>query len=509
MSLVASDVKAPTPTSDSLDASLDRRRAVASPSRATPARPLSSADYFARLRTFADCASWTFGKNETLLGAVACASRGWKVVRGERDALTCETCGAALCYPKADGYDALDDRGKRALDEEMAGKLITGHDENCAWGETACGRAARAFPLAADDGTTRSDFASRVDGIARGKSQVPMCVDVLSVNCARGRVAGMSDDVADRARALVADARAHAEDAETSAAGDDRNADDSTPLERRTVVDHATLMALFGWSPVSVDDDASRRCYACALCGAMSPEWIFTSISATRKERMSASSKKQSAKRPKTTLAALRGAAGGSYGLGSTTSSTKTPFAPELRNEKSHSAKANWIAATAAASVESKLFMSIAGGGERGDAVPNAAPFGATTSSTPLFGSPRPVTAHDDAHDGSKFASVVVAAMTKKLAERTKKRRRVVSLDPDAKLEPPPGSTLFDVVNEHASYCPWIACERGLPGWRQTLDVLIPPKLSERSQDERARNFRVVDYVKAREMVRRYCGAGP
>lgn len=333
-----------------------------------------------------------------------------------------------------------------------------------------------------------------------------MCVDVWSDGSARGSALGVDAEVGARLRTLVRDARAHAEEVGTSATEDD----DLTPLEGRTVVDHATVMALFGWSAIVLGDgDEQKRCYACALCGVASPEWTFTPVNAVGKHRMAVAAKKNSTKKPKTTPAALRGAAGGAFGI---RSAARVPFAPTTHEpSKATSASAKWIAATA--SVVSKLTMSIAGGGsnaKRG-ADANPAPFGAPSAATPLFGAPRPVTTPHEpalASSGSRFAAVVVAAATKNLAPGRKRKR--ITLDDSARLEAPPGSELFDVANEHAPHCPWIVASRAAPGWRATLDVLVPPadgKTQSEVNPDRSRNFRVVDYAKAREMVRRFASA--
>lgn len=333
-----------------------------------------------------------------------------------------------------------------------------------------------------------------------------MCVDVWSEGSARGAALGVDAEVGARLRTLVRDARAHAEEVGTSATEDD----DLTPLEGRTVVDHATVLALFGWSALSLGEgDERKRCYECALCGVASPEWMFTPVNAVGKHRMAAASTKKSAKKPKTTPAALRGAAGGTFGIGSP---ARAPFAPTPHEpSKATSASAKWIAATAG--VVSKLTMSIAGGGAsvKREANANPAPFGAAAAATPLFGAPRPVTAPHEpalASSGSRFASIVVAAATKNLT--TAKKRKRITLDDSARLEAPPGSELFDVANEHAPHCPWIVASRGAPGWRATLDVLVPPaddKPQSEANADRSRNFRVVDYAKAREMVRRFASA--
>ena len=74
----------------------------------------------------------------------------------------------------------------------------------------------------------------------------------------------------ERVARLVRDARTHAEEAETSLG---EREDDLTPLERRSAVDFATEMALFGWFPVPLVEgvESEKRAYGCALCGARSP----------------------------------------------------------------------------------------------------------------------------------------------------------------------------------------------------------------------------------------------
>ena len=97
------------------------------------------------------------------------------------------------------------------------------------------------------------------------------------------RKCGMETSERERVARLVRDARTHAEEAETSLG---EREDDLTPLERRSAVDFATEMALFGWFPVPLVEgvESEKRAYGCALCGARSPEWTFTSVLAARKQ---------------------------------------------------------------------------------------------------------------------------------------------------------------------------------------------------------------------------------
>jgi hypothetical protein len=427
-----------------------------------------------------------------------------------------------LAYPG--NTDKLDDHARRDVNERVKKDLVDTHERGCAWRETGCSTSARAFPTASDD-ETRANFASQVDAITRRGGKLPVVLGVLESDgrMKRGRES-IEDGDTERIRALVRDARTHAEESEPSA-GDD--ADDLTPLERRSVVDYATEMALFGWSPTVVDGDvekeAKRRvAYCCALCGVRSPEWTFTPLIATRKPL--ATSTSSSAKKLKTTLATLRGAAGGTYGLGALRSAgaaASTPFAPKLHEEKpahAPSVKSKWVAAVAGANVLSKLTASIAGGGAS-DAKVDSTPFGLTTTSTPLFGSPRPVTTTNDAPSasmserGSKFASIVVAAATKKLAAAKKRKR--VAVDENAKLNVPAHAVRFNVIDEHLPYCPWISTQIDrrdvVPGWRVTLDVLVPSAdaaaVDGDARRRRANNFKVIDYARAREMVRKYLPA--
>ena len=498
-----------------LDAALD---VDASSSANLPARPLSRADYFRRLRAFRDCVRWNFDKPSALQGP-ACAARGWTLEA--RDLLRCETCEALLAYPG--NVDKLDEDARKDVNERVMKDLVDTHERGCAWRETGCSTSARGFPAASAD-ETRADFASRVDAIARRGGKLPMVVGALEdEGRSRPTSEAIGDGEKERIRALVRDARTHAEEAETSASDD---ADDLTPLERRSAIDYATEMGLFGWSPTVVDGDLEtdakgRAAYCCALCGVRAPEWTFTPLIASRKQLAMAQS--SSSKKPKTTLAALRGAAGGTYGLGTLRSAVAAaaaaPFAPKLHEEKpahSPSVKSKWVAAVAGASVLSKLTASIAGGGAS-DAKVDSTPFGSTTSSTPLFGSPRPVTTMTDAtpsatldsEQGSKFASIVVAAATKKLAAAKKRKR--VAVDENAKLNIPALAVRFNVIDEHLPYCPWISTRldhRDVdPGWRATLDVLVPRAAADApdaAARRRADNFKVVDYARARDMVRKY-----
>jgi len=483
---------------------------------ARTARPLSREDYFHRLRTFRDASRW-FGKPAGA-SAPACAARGW--ILEAKDLLRCETCEALLAYPSCENVQD-DVEAIESVAREMIDALATTHERGCAWRETACSTSARTFPANAP-ATTRTDFAARVDAIARGGGKVPMCAMTwCEENGARARrKCGMETSERERVARLVSDARTHAEEAETSLG---EREDDLTPLERRSVVDFATEMALFGWSPVPLVEgvESDKRAYGCALCGARAPEWTFTSVLAARKQHVSSSAQRAS-KKAKTGGAALRGALGGSYGLGGVSS---VPFAPTRRDDAHKAAheraSARWVAAVAGASVLSKLTMSIAGGGAT-ETEKNSTPFGATSASTPLFGSPRPVTATDDdagAHDspGSTFAAVVVAAATKSLAAASSKKRKRVTVDDNARLPTPAHAVLFDCVDEHMPYCPWICREIDHrptePGWRATLDVLVPKSPDDDAEDDDARaspeerrkkNFGVVDYAKARAMVHKY-----
>jgi hypothetical protein len=513
-----------------ITSSLTTAVAIDADGGARPARPLSRVDYFARLKTFRDASAW-FDKPSSL-DAPTCAARGWMLEA--RDLLRCETCEALLAYP---GCESLrdDETAMQEVETAMCEALVSTHERGCAWRETTCGLGARMFP-SEDEPTTRIDFANRVDGIAKSGGRVPVCVELdATVPSPSVTSLGLCAEDSERVKALLREAREHAAES-----NDDADDDDLTPLERRAVVEYATEMALFGWSPepVVIDDctgmKKSQMAYACALCGVRAPEWSFTSIAATRKRHAPTSAQKSSAKRAKTTVATLRGAAGGSYGLGSpenraSPAEPRTPFSPvthekkttteqkdDEQTPKSKKTAIRWIAATA--NIASKLTMSIAGG--RADAmspVANASPFGATAASTALFGSPRPVTTPSSADeqtmtttptksslDGSKFASVVVAAVTK--ARAAKKRVRV-STDENAAFEVPADAARFNPSAEHHGYCPWICTKiqgRDVkPGWRSTLDVLIP-KGVVRDASTRAKNFTVVDLARAREMVRKY-----
>jgi len=492
-----------------------------------PARPLSRVDYFARLKTFRDASAW-FDKPSSL-DAPTCAGRGWTLEA--RDLLRCETCEALLAYPGCESVRD-DETAMRGVETAMCEALVETHERGCAWRETRCGFGARTFP-SEDEPTTRMDFANRVNFIAKSGGCVPVCVELEGAVSSSSSL-GLGAEDSERVKALLREAREHA------AASNDNDADDDdlTPLERRAVVEYATEMALFGWSPepTIVDDCAgvkkSQRAYACALCGVRAPEWSFTSVAATRKRHAPTSAQKSSAaaKRAKTTVATLRGAAGGSYGLGSpenraSPAEPRTPFSPVTREKKTTTEKDDdqqtptckktaiqWIAATA--NIASKLTMSIAGGGaDATSPVANASPFGATAASTTLFGSPRPVTTPSSADekattksslDGSKFASVVVAAVTK--ARAAKKRVRV-STDENVAFQVPADAARFNPATEHHDYCPWVCTKiqgRDVePGWRSTLDVLIP-KGVVRDASTRAKNFTVIDLARAREMVRKY-----
>ena len=445
-----------------------------------------------------------------------------------KDLLRCETCEALLAYPSCENIRD-DVEAMESVEREMIDALATTHERGCAWRETACSTSARMFP-ANEPPTTRTDFAARVAAIARGGGKVPMCAMTWCEKTGANarRKCGMETSERERVARLVRDARTHAEEAETSLG---EREDDLTPLERRSAVDFATEMALFGWFPVPLVEgvESEKRAYGCALCGARSPEWTFTSVLAARKQHVP--SAQRTSKRAKTTGAALRGALGGSYGLSGVSSGV--PFAPTRRDGRTaddahkaahERASARWVAAVAGASVLSKLTMSIAGGGAT-ETEKNATPFGATSASTPLFGSPRPVTATTiddarDAHDspGSTFAAVVVAAATKKLAAASSKKRKRVAVDDNARLRAPAHAVLFDCVDEHMPYCPWICREIDHrptePGWRATLDVLMPKSPADDDDDDddaraspedrRKKNFGVVDYAKALAMVRKY-----
>ena len=71
-----------------LDAALD---VDASSSANLPARPLSRADYFRRLRAFRDCVRWNFDKPSALQGP-ACAARGWTPSAGQTRARSRPWC---------------------------------------------------------------------------------------------------------------------------------------------------------------------------------------------------------------------------------------------------------------------------------------------------------------------------------------------------------------------------------------------------------------------------------
>ena len=510
-------------------------------------------DYFRRLRTFRDASKW-FDKPIASVRAPACARRGWRLAA--RELLRYETCEALLAYPSSGGRCGGDGGGDAAMEEAMARDvekmLVDTHERGCAWRETGTVTSARGFPAPEETSTTRGEFARRVDAVRKGGGDVPVCVvrwDGLNVNASLRAGAGLSrgtttstdeTDVRSRVVTLTKEARTHAEEEEEE---EERKGatmtltGDLTPLERRSIVDYAMQLALFGWSPTRVDAGPKgecRRVYACALCGVRAPEWTFTSVTGARVPLVASSTARQSsgAKRTKTTVATLRGAAGGAYGMNigaSSWSAERVPFAPVIHEkaqdvdncDQAESAtkktSIHWVAATA--NVAAKLAMSIgSGGGAAGGAVANAAPFGAASSApSALFGSPRPVTMAESPLesssavvtgsplDGSKFASVVVAAVTK---ARSIKKRRAVALDEDATLKIPPTAVLFDVVAEHHDYCPWV-CDQidgrdVIPGWRATLDVLVPSNSSRDATNKREKNFTVVDYARAREMVAKY-----
>ena len=476
------------------------------------ARPLRAADYFARLRTFANPGAW-FDK-PACCAPPECAARGW--VLDACDLLRCASCDARLAYPSCDALLALDDRD--AVGATIALALHSAHHEGCAWRETSCAALARAFPEE-DEANTRSAFARRArDVAAASDGNVPFCVEFSAL-----RGIDRTDVDYARFRTLMLDARAHAaEDGLEDGIGED-----AAPLERRATVDAATALALFGWSAKAIDGDCadslakgtgskSRRVYCCALCGVRAPEWMFTGVASERRRRAEAAA---SAKKPKTTAAALRGAAGGSYGLNLSPppSSSAVPFATIVRDETTHpSVTTKWVAATA--NVASRLRASI---GALTSSTASSSPFGASVASpVSLFGAPRPVTSPTTMENapGDRLASVVVAAMTRRLASNRRKRSAATAaLDDDAKLLPPSDATLFDVVREHREYCPWIVATSSssaaaVAGWSSTLRALAGGAATDSVDEDaararRARNFAVVDYAKARAMVRKYIGA--
>ena len=466
------------------------------------ALPLSAAQYFARLRTFANPSAW-FDKPASC-APPECAARGW--VLDACDLLRCTSCDARLAYPACDSLldDGVDARD--AVGATIALDLHSAHHPACTWRDATCATIARAFPEE-DEANTRSAFARRARDVAeRSDGAVPFCVDFAHL---RGIDRTEADIV--RFRALVGDARAHAaEDGLEDGIGVD-----AVPLERRAAVDAATALALFGWSAKTIAEDGAdgvmnstdrvrrRRAYCCALCGIQAPEWMFTGVASERRARAEKAKEK---KKPKTTAAALRGAAGGAYGMN--LASPAVPFAPIVHDDERESASKKWIAATA--NVASRLRASI-GASTATDS--NAAPFGAASSSAPhaLFGAPRPVTTTTSAGlenaSGDRLASVVVAAMTRRLAAKRKRSTsNAPSLDDSATLAPPSDAVLFDVVQEHREYCPWIVAtsKSSVAGWKSTLNALAGGTSTEDARERRARNFSVVDYAKARDMVRKY-----
>jgi len=466
-------------------------------------RPLSAAQYFARLRTFANPSAW-FDKPASC-APPECAARGW--VLEACDLLRCTSCDARLAYPACDSLLELEVNARDAVGATIALALHSAHHSTCAWRDATCATIARAFPEE-DEANTRSAFARRARDVAeRSDGAVPFCVDFAQL---RGIDRTEADIV--RFRALVGDARAHAaEDGLEDGIGED-----AAPLERRAAVDASTALALFGWSAKTIAEDGAggvmhstdrarrRRAYCCALCGIQAPEWMFTGVASERRAR---AEKAEAKKKPKTTAAALRGAAGGAYGMN--LASPAVPFAPIVHDDERESASKKWIAATA--NVASRLRASI-GASTATDS--NAAPFGAASSSAPhaLFGAPRPVTttttsAGLENASGDRLASVVVAAMTRRLAAKRKRSTsNAPSLDDNATLAPPSDAVLFDVVHEHREYCPWIVAtsKSSVAGWKSTLNTLAGGTSTEDARERRARNFSVVDYAKARDMVRKY-----
>ena len=144
--------------------------------------------------------------------------------------------------------------------------------------------------------------------------------------------------------------------------------------------------------------------------------------SSVSRQKATRTSAQRTSKRAKTTGAALRGALGGSYGLSGVSS---VPFAPTRRDgrtaDDAHKARCGAQRAMGrrrrGASVLSKLTMSIAGGGAT-ETEKNATPFGATSASTPLFGSPRPD------GDGSDDAATCTTAPDRRSRPSSSPRRR-------------------------------------------------------------------------------------
>ncbi len=109
-------------------------RPLASPARlgcdgGAPARPLSHADFLARVRTFR--ASTWFGKP---LPPFQCARRGWE--NAGLDSLACRWCGACLRSPSSGS----------AAPPLAPPSLRLAHAEACPWRESSCPRHFSALP---------------------------------------------------------------------------------------------------------------------------------------------------------------------------------------------------------------------------------------------------------------------------------------------------------------------------------------------------------------------------
>jgi len=457
------------------------------------ARPLSAADYFDRLRSFASPLVW-FDKPPSL-SAKVCASHGWCAL--SHDVLRCRSCDAALAYPNV--ARASDDV-KESIARAFADALRDEHREFCAWRNARCGASVTGFPRD-DDARATEAFARRFwDGAANATS-MPFLVSFRELSNE-----GVRADV-DVVEAVVRRARERAEEDGFGAFVGDVGA-----AERSLILDNAATLALFGWNATCVDEKTKtkdKRQYCCALCGVNVPEWTFTAIAKARNVR---ARRANAVEAPRTTAAALRGAAGGSFGLRS--SASAMPFAPKVREvqeniianaPKSSEVTSKWIAATA--NVASRLRASIAGGGAATST--NTTPFGARASPQSLFGAPRPVTVDESApaesSSGDRLASVVVAAMTKKLAAGAERKRAAA----DVKITPPSDAVCFHVIKEHMHYCPWIAtsASEGDPGWKITLEQLARATSSEDEDERRARHHASVDLAKARDIVRKYINA--
>ena len=290
----------------------------------------------------------------------------------------------------------------------------------------------------------------------------------------------------ERVARLVRDARTHAEEAETSLG---EREDDLTPLERRSAVDFATEMALFGWFPVPLVEgvESEKRAYGCALCGARSPEWTFTSVLAARKQHVS--SAQRTSKRAKTTGAALRGALGGSYGLSGVSS---VPFAPTRRDGRT--ADDAHKAAHERASAMGRRRR----GGERaietddehrrrwrdGDGKERDA-FRRDVGVDAVIRKSATGDGDGERRRARRARQPRIDVRGRRRRRSDEKARRGVVQETQTRrrrrqrqASRPGARRSSTIADEHMPYCPWICREIDHrptePGWRATLDVLMP-----------------------------------